>query len=123
MGGTGGGGGFSSSDMARMQAAAEARLKDLASKSTKVLFVCEPEDAVALNALISSSKTFNKGRAAVIDGRAPNKVDSELESATFLVCYTNAAKSTSFIDVAIDKAMTKKIGGVHVKGNSKSVIP
>lgn len=48
MGGGGGGGGFSPSDATKVQEAAEARLKAVASKSTKVLFACEAIDKQSL---------------------------------------------------------------------------
>ena len=123
MGGSGGGGSFSSADMSKIQHAAEERLKALASKSTKVLFVCETTDKQSLEVLLAKSSAFTSGRAVVIDASDANKVDAVLDDASFLVCFTDATKSAPFIDSAIDKAMVKKIGGVHVKANSKSIIP
>ena len=124
MGGSGGGGSFSSSDMSKIQQAAEERLKALASKSTKVLFVCETADKQSLGALLTKSPAFTKGRAVVIDASEANKVDAALDNGvSFLVCFTDATTSASFLDSVIDKAMAKRIGGVHVKANSKSMIP
>ena len=54
MGGSGSGGGFSSSEAEKVQRAAEARLKAIASKSTKVLFVCEVIDKKSLEVAFSS---------------------------------------------------------------------
>jgi hypothetical protein len=123
MGGTGGGGSFSSKDMSKIQEAAEERLRALASKSTKVLFVCEALDKKALDALLSKSSIFPKERVVVVDSSEAAKVDSTLDGISFLVCFTDAATSTTFIDAAIDKVTAKKIGGVHVKAHSKSIIP
>lgn len=123
MGGSGGGGSFSSSDMQRIQTAAEERLKALASKSAKVLFICESTDRKSLEAQLKKSTIFKKDRVIVIDASEAAKVDELLDSATFLVAYTDAASSTAFIDGTIDKALVKKIGCVHVKANSKALIP
>ena len=123
MGGTGGGGSFSSSDMQRIQDAANERLKAIASKSTKVLFVCEALDRKSLDAQLTKSSVFKPGRYISIDGSEAAKVDSAIDTTTFIVAYTNGAKVAAFVDVAIDKALVKKIGGVHVKGGSKAIIP
>jgi hypothetical protein len=123
MGGSGGSGGFSSSDMSRMQEAAEARLKALASKSTKVLFVCEDVDKKSLESHLARSRVFKKDRITVIVGSQSNNVDTAIDSTTFLVAFTNETKDAPFIDSVIDKAHVKKIGGVHVRSHSKSFIP
>jgi PleD family two-component response regulator len=123
MGGGGGGGGFSSSDMAKMQEAAEARLRAIASKSTKILFVCENIDKQSLESHVAQSKAFPKNRTTVLDATQATKVDAQLESATFLVVFTDQTKSTAFIDSVIDKALLKKMSGVHVKAQAKSLVP
>jgi predicted RNA-binding protein with PIN domain len=123
MGGSGGGGSFSSKDMSKIQEAAEERLRALASKSAKVLFVCEESDKASLETLLAKSPVFTKDRIIVVDASQAKKVDNALEGASFLVYFTDATKAASFIDGVIDKAMVKKIGGVHVKAHSKSVIP
>jgi|SRR5580693_176816 hypothetical protein len=123
MGGSGGGGSFSSKDMSKIQEAAEERLRALASTSTKVLFVCEGSDKASLEGLLAKSSVFTKDRIIVVDASEANKVDGALDGASFLVYFTDTAKAASFIDGVIDKAMVKKIGGVHVKAHSKSVIP
>jgi hypothetical protein len=123
MGGSGGSGGFSSGDMSKIQAAAEERLRALASKSTKILFLCEAVDKSALESLLSKSTVFSNERVIVVDSGEAVKLDGALDGISFFVCFTDTATSTSFIDAAIDKAMAKKIGGVHVKAKSKSIIP
>ena len=123
MGGSGGGGGFSSTEAEQVQKAAEARLKAIASKSTKVLFVCEAVDKRSLDSHLARSKVFGEGRTVVIDGGQANKVGAALDSTTFLVVFTNETKTTPFIDGAIDKALAKKISGVHVKAQPKSLVP
>lgn len=123
MGGGGGGGGFTSSDMTKVQEAAEARLKAIASKSTRVLFVCEAIDKKSLESHLARSKVFPKERTVVIDGAEANKVDAALDTTTFLVVFTNETKSTPFVDSVIDKALLKKISGVHVKAQPKSLMP
>ena len=123
MGGSGGGGSFSSSDMSKIQQAAEERLRALASKSTKIVFVCESADTKALTDLLSKSAVFKRGRYVVLDSSQANKVDSTLDDSSFLVCFTDKTSTTQFIDSAIDKTLARKIGGVHVKGNSKAIIP
>ena len=95
-------------------------MRALASKSTKVLFICESPDKKSLEALLAKSNVFKSDRYIVIDASQGNKVDAALSDTTFLVCFTDATKASSFIDEVIDKAMAKKIGGVHVKGHSKS---
>ncbi|MGB7866537.1 MAG: hypothetical protein WCF74_24320 [Candidatus Sulfotelmatobacter sp.] len=101
MGGSGGGGGFSPSDAAQVQKAAEARLKNIASKSTKVLFICETIDRKSLESHLEQSKVFPKSRTVVIDGGKANTIDAALDSTTFLVPFT----------------------GVHVKAQPKSLVP
>ena len=123
MGGGGGGGGFSSGDATKVQEAAEARLKAIASKSTKVLFVCEETDRKSLESHLARSKAFPKNRTAVIDSSQANKVDAALDSTTFLVVFTNEAKATPFVDSVIDKGLKAKISGVHVKAQPKSLVP
>ena len=122
MGGSGGGG-FSSSEAEQVQKAAEARLKAIASNSTRVLFVCEAVDTKSLESHLARSKAFAEGRTIVIDSVRANQVDAALERATFLVVFTNVAKATQFIDSVIDKALAKKISGVHVKAQPKSLAP
>ncbi|MGO8908997.1 MAG: hypothetical protein ACLQDM_06695 [Bradyrhizobium sp.] len=123
MGGGGGGGGFSPSDAAQVQKAAEARLKNIASKSTKVLFICETIDRKSLESHLEQSKMFPKSRTMVIDGGKANTVDAALDSTTFLVPFTDETKTSFFIDGVIDKALEKKVGGVHVKAQPKSFVP
>jgi hypothetical protein len=123
MGGGSGGGGFSSSDMAKVQEAAEARLKAIASKSTKVLFVCEAIDKKSLESHLARSKVFPNDRTVVIGSAEANTVDTALDNTTFLVVFTNQTKSTAFIDSVIDKALTKKTSGLHVKAQPTSLIP
>src|SRR5690348_2167390 len=115
MGGGGGGGGFSSTQAEQVQKAAEARLKAIASKSTKVLFVCEAVDKKSLQTRLSESKSFSPDRVVVLDSSQASEVDDQIVNASFLVAYTDEAKSTVFIDSVIDKALVKKITGVHVK--------
>jgi|SRR5579859_2095909 len=123
MGGGSSGGGFSPSDAQQVQKAAEARLRDIASKSTKVLFVCEAADKRALESHLARSKVFPNDRTIIIDSSQASMVDAALDSTTFLVAFTDEAKSTPFIDSVIDKALVKKISGVHVKAQSKSLVP
>jgi PleD family two-component response regulator len=123
MGGSGSGGGFSSSDMTNMQAAAEARLKAIASKSTKILFVCEKTDKQSLEAHLKKSTSFPKSRFAVLDASQASKVDALLENATFLVGFTDKTSAATFIDSVIEKALPKKMSGVHVKAHPKSLVP
>ena len=93
MGGGGGGGGFSSGDATKVQEAAEARLKAIASKSTKVLFVCEATDKKSLELHLAQSKVFSKDRTALIDATQANKVDAELEKRNFPGCFHGRDKS------------------------------
>ena len=123
MGGSGGGGSFSSSDMSKIQEAAEERLRALASKSTKVLFICEVSDKKSLEAHLAKSTVFKRDRFVVVDATEANKVDAVLDNITFLVGFTDSTKVALFIDNVIDKAMAKKIGGVHVKAHSKAIVP
>ena len=123
MGGGDGGGGFSQSDADQVQKAAEDRLKAIASKSTKVLFVSEAVDKKSLESHLGQSKVFPKNHAMVIDSGQANAVDAALDSTTFLVAFTDETKAAPFIDSVIDKALVKKISGVHVKAQLKSVVP
>ena len=109
--------------MTKIQEAAEARLKTLASKSTKVLFVCEAVDRKSLDSHLAKSQVFPKGRAAVVDGSQPGQIDAQLDSSTFLVTFTNQTKNAPFIDVVVDKALVKKIGVVHVLAQTGALIP
>jgi hypothetical protein len=123
MGGSGSSGGFSSSEAEQVQRAAEARLKAIASKSTKVLFVCEAIDMKSLESHLARSRVFTEDRTIVIDSGRANQIDAALDRATFLVAFTNEAKVTQFIDSVIDKALAKTISGVHVKAQPKSLAP
>jgi hypothetical protein len=114
---------FSSADMEKMQQLAEARLKDLASKSTKVLFACEDTDRASLDALLAESIAFQKDRISVIDSGQVKDVDAALADTTFLIVFTHQTRHASFIDSVIDKAMAKRISGLHVKATTKSLIP
>jgi hypothetical protein len=123
MGGGGGGSGISSSDMSKLQQAADERLRILASNSTRVLFVCETTDRASLDAHIAASKVFRNDRLAVLDGSRASAADELIGSSTFLVVFTDAATNTRFLDAIIDKALVKKMGAVHVKSQPKSPIP
>jgi hypothetical protein len=109
--------------MSKMQEAAEARLKALASKSTKVLFVCEEVDKKSLESHLARSQVFKKNRAVVISAKQSMSVDAVLDSATFLVAFTDKTKGAPFIDIVIDKALVKRIGGVHVGTHPKAHVP
>lgn len=65
--GGGSGGSFSSSEAAQVEKAAEARLKAIASKSTKILFVCEEEDRKSLDSHLARSTVFKGARTTVVD--------------------------------------------------------
>jgi hypothetical protein len=123
MGGGGGGSGISSSDMSKLQQAADERLRILASNSTRVLFVCEATDRASLDAHIAASEVFRSDRLAVLDGNQSSAADGLIESSTFLVVFTDTATNTRFLDAVIDKALVRKMGSVHVKSHPKSVIP
>jgi hypothetical protein len=123
MGGGGGGSGISSSDMSKLQQAADERLKVLASNSTRILFVCEALDRASLEAHIAASEVFKSDRLAILDGNQSSTADGLIDSSTFLVVFTDAATDTRFLDAIIDKALIKKMGSVHVKSQSKSSIP
>lgn len=121
--GGGSGGGFSSSEAEQVEKRAEARLKVIASESTKVLFVCEEEDRKSLDSHLARSAVFTTERVTVVDSRRPAAIDAVIDSSTFLVAFTNEAKAASFIDGVIDKALAKKISGVHVKAQPRSLVP
>src|ERR1043166_5158007 len=119
--------GFSSTNMDRMRQLAEARLRELASNSTKVLFACEDTDRESLDALLADSKVLQKDRISVIDSAQAKAIDTALIGITFLVVFTDKTKHASFIDSTIDKALdkglTQRINGLHVKATSKSLTP
>jgi hypothetical protein len=119
----GGGGGLSTEDASKVQEAAEARLRAIASKSTKVLFVCEESDRKSLDSFLERSTVFPRNRTAIIDGSQASLVDAALDSVTFLVVFSDQAQSTPFVDTAIDMALRKKISGVHVKAQPKALVP
>lgn len=123
MGGGGGGGGFSADHAEQVQKAAESRLKAVASKSTKVLFVCEAIDRKSLESHLPRSDVFPYDRIVIFDSNEANKVDAALDSTTFLVVFTDQTKTTAFIDSVIDKWVAKKMSGVHVKAQPKSLVP
>jgi hypothetical protein len=123
MGGGGGGSGISPSDMSKLQQAADERLKVLASNSTRILLVCEALDRASLEAHIASSEVFKGDRVALLDGNQSSAADGLIATSTFLVVFTDAATNTRFLDTIIDKALTKKMGSVHVKSQPKSTIP
>lgn len=121
--GGGSGGGFSSKEAEQIEKAAQARLKAIASKSSKILFICQEEDRNSLESHLARSTVFEKGRVTVLDSTQAKAVDALLESATFLIAFTNETKVATFIDAVIDKALVKKISGVHVKAQPRSLVP
>jgi hypothetical protein len=72
---------------------------------------------------LARSTVFKKERVTVIDSAQPKAVDAVLDSTTFLVPFTNETKAAPFIDAVIDKALEKKISGVHVKAQPRSLVP
>ena len=72
---------------------------------------------------MARSTVFKKERVTVIDSAQPKAVDAVLDSTTFLVAFTNETKAAPFIDAVIDKALEKKISGVHVKAQPRSLVP
>jgi hypothetical protein len=123
MGGSSSGGTFSSDDMKKMQEAAEARLRVLASQSTKILFICEDLDSRSLQSHLSRSSAFKPNRTISLSASQSGQVDDALEVVTFLVPFTNETTSAPFIDGVMDKALLKKLAGVHVQGHKKSFVP
>jgi hypothetical protein len=124
MGGSKSGGGFSTAEMAKMQAAAESRLRELASRSTKVLFVCESVDTRALQShLARSTAIFAGNRTLVVDAGNSTSLDSALSQSTFLVVFTDQTKDSQFVDSVVDKALLKRMPGLHVKAQPASLIP
>jgi hypothetical protein len=121
--GGGSGGGFSSSEAEQVEKAAEARLKAIASRSTRILFICEEEDRRSLDSHLARSTAFEKERVTVVDNTKTTAVDAVLDATTFLVAFTNETKAAPFIDGVIDKALVKKISGVHVKAQPRSLVP
>lgn len=115
--------GFSSADMDRMRQVAEARLRELASKSTRILFACEDTDRKSLDALLSESKVLQKDRISVIDSDQAKNIDAAFVGITFLVVFTHNTKHAFFIDTAIDKALDQKVSGLHVRATNTSLIP
>jgi hypothetical protein len=109
--------------MSKMQEAAEARLKALASGSTKVLFICEQADRRSLDSHLARSQVFTASRIVVVDSGQPEQIDGALSGATFLVAFTNTATIATFIDSALDKALLKRIGVLHVQAHDKALIP
>ena len=107
------------------QKAAEARLKALASKSTKVLFICEAIDKRSFDQFAFSSIQGVSGRVAPLSLTVVRQTKLVLPwtAQLLLVVFTNETKTTPFIDGAIDKALAKKISGVHVKAQPKSLVP
>lgn len=123
MGGSSDSSNFSSTHMSKMQEAAEARLKALASGSTKVLFICEQADRKSLDSHLARSQVFKGDRVVVIDGSQSAQIDEALGYVTFLVAFTNEATAAPFIDSVVDKALIKRIGAVHVQAHEKALIP
>jgi hypothetical protein len=115
--------GFSSADMDRMRQLAEARLRELASNSTKVLFACEDTDRKALDTLLTESKVLQKDRISVTDNSQAKDLEAAFAGITFLVVFTDKTKHASFIDTAIDKALDQKVRGLHVRATTASLIP
>lgn len=121
MGGGSGGGGFSSRDMSGVVAAADSRLKELASNATKILFACEQADHATLVAAVGNSAVFSVSPFVICSTNA--ELTKELPTSTFVVIYTAGAQSTSFLDGCVDAAVSAKKPGVHVRANSTAIIP
>lgn len=115
------GGDFSNAALSELQKAAQDRLRQIASQSTKLLFVCEAVDRDSLDSHLRRSEQILE-RSKVCDGDSDWSEDY-LEGVTFSVVFTNKAKETSFIDRVIDRVILRRIGGVHVGGSAESVVP
>lgn len=122
MGGSGSGG-FTSSDMARLQKAADDRLRALASKSTVVLFACEPADRHSLDSHLDRSRVFDSQRTVVVDGAQRNRAEQALAGASFLVVFTDSANDTSFLNILVDQALLQRKPGLHVRARPDAIIP
>jgi hypothetical protein len=114
---------FSSSDMSKLQLAAEQRLKAIASKSSKILFACEKVDRSSLEARIANTPIFQGARVTIVDSSEATSVDQKVEQASILVVYTDTANGTKFLDAVIDQALLRKIAGVHVRVRPDAQIP
>ena len=86
-------------------------------------FLSVKPDKRSLEALLAKSAVFKKDRCVVVDASQANKADAAPDDSTFLVCFTDTTKAAPFVDDMIDKAITRKVGGVHVKAHSKAIIP
>jgi hypothetical protein len=123
MGGSGGGG-FSSSEMSKLQQAAEERLRAIISQSSKVLFACEESGRKSLDSHLARSKVFTSARILVVDSDQTNEAATKLlEGASFLVVFTNRAKATKFLDTLIDQALVQSKTGIHVRVDPAAIIP
>jgi hypothetical protein len=114
---------FSSSDMAKLQAAAEERLRAIASKSSKILFACEQTDRGSLDALLARTPIFSGTRALVVDASQAGSLDKELDQAPLVVVFTDKSTQTTFLDKVTDAALLRKLAGVHVQAKPGALIP
>lgn len=124
----GGGGsvgpGLSSEDFAKLREAANAKLRELAAKSTLILFVAEAGDRRSLDShLARSSNIFPANRIQVVDGSDPKTAFSSVAAATFVVLFTNDATDTTFLSKLADIALAEKKAAIHVQAKPTSAIP
>jgi hypothetical protein len=122
MGGSGGGS-FSPSDFARLSEAAESRIKDIASKSTRLLFCCEVVDRSSLESHLSRSEVITQERAVICDASDEADASVILGEVTVVVTFTNAAANTKFLDRIAEAALKRRKQAMHVKARPESRIP
>jgi hypothetical protein len=123
-GGGSGGSSISSDELAKLEAAASARLKDLASKSDVILFAAEEVDRRSLDSHLENSKeVFPPARIIVFDGSNEAAALSAVSGSSFVVLFTDKAKDTTFLSRLADRALLEKRAGVHARATGQSEIP
>jgi hypothetical protein len=120
--GGGSGGGVPSSSIKEVLAAAEERLRKMASEASRILIVCEEEDRAALDSLLDQHGPFPGVELRVLS-TPPIQIESAVAWANWVVVFTADAKNVQVLDHVIETCLQMKKAGVHVKSKTTAKIP
>ena len=99
------------------------RLRQISGDLTRILFVCERDDADSLNADLKANGLSRDARVHIAPFGDPVGLADGIRTATLIVAYTKSATSTAFIDGAVEAAFRQRKPGMHIKGRAGAKIP
>jgi hypothetical protein len=120
--GGGSGGGVPSSSVNEVLAAAEGRLRKMASEASRILIACVEEDRAALDGLLDQHGPFSGIELRVVSVPAV-AIDTSVAWANWVVVFTADAKDVQALDHVIETCLQLKKAGIHVKSKTATKIP